>query len=310
MFSMTEFLKTEMPKPTRAVIKKFVDVSQILRVIPWDSIIGPGSPFNRQTGLPTPTKRAVGETYTHSQSTIDPGFEALKIQGGKSTFDAFQVATGGGSRRTTEIEAFLEAIALNFNRDFIKGDQATDPRDFDGLQVRLSGAQVIQADPAAGTVHPLSIKQALETKKRVRNPTHWVMSDSHQNWLTVMAHDRTVGGYITRTKDQMGDEVMNFCNLPVQVLDVDAEDTEVLDFTEAVTAGGNDGSSIYCVSFRPDRLHGIQNAFPQGKDLGLDPTNGTQYHAVVDWYAAIKMEHARSAARLRDIADAMPTLNP
>lgn len=308
VFTHHEFLKTEMPPTRRAVVKKFVDTSRLLAILPFLPANGAAATYMRQASLPSTTKRAIGETYTHSEGRYDPGVEFLKIMGGISRFDAFQVKTGSSGRRAQEAEAFVESIALNFERDFFKGDASGDPRDFDGLQARLTGEQVLAMDVAAGAVKPLAIKRALDLKREVSRPTHWLMSESMQDWLTVVAHDRTVGGYITRTKDEMGQDVVSFCNLPIVTIGTDADDVEILDFTEAVTGGGNDGTSIYCVSLRPDRLHGIQAAPVDAEDLGRDPTNGTQYNFVVEWYASILQEHRRSAARLRDIADAKPTL--
>lgn len=312
MFTMVEFQKTEMPPATRAVVKKFVETSVLLGVIPWDNIAGPGDMMMAQTALPTITKRAIGETYVHSQGTYDPGFEALKIQGGLSKFDRFQVLTGSGRRRTQETEAFLEAIALNFDRDFVKGDQDTDPRDYFGLQARLNRLpnQVLSADPIGGTLKPLSMSVALAAVTQTANPTHWVMSKEMRNWITVTANNTAVGGYITRSKDDMGKEVLMFCDLPILAINKDSTDTKILDWLETITAGGSGGTSIYCVSFRPDRLHGIQNSFPTAVDLGQDPTNGTQYNTLIEWLASIKLEHYRSATRVRDIANALLTLQP
>lgn len=308
-FTHQEFLKTEMPKGRLAVVKKFVDTSRLLAILPFTRSPGPADPVLRQAALPETTSRAIGETYAHTEGRYDPGMEFLKIQGGRSTFDAFQVATGQSGRRSQEAESFVEAIALNWDRDFFKADADTEPRDFDGLQARsLKNGQSFQADESGGTVKPLAIKRALDIKREVSRPTHWMMGELLVNWIIVMAHDRTVGGYITRDKNAMGEEVVNFCMLPIIPIMRDAADVDILDFNEAVTAGGNDGMSCYCVSLRVDRLHGIQNKPVDASDLGLDPSNGTQYNFVVEWYASIKEEHRRSFARYRDIADARPTL--
>lgn len=300
MMTMPEFLKTEAPAPQRAVTKLFVEEGALFRAIPWETSTQAGVPFNKQTGLPSTAARAVGETYTPSTGTVEPGFEAMKIYGGLAQFDAFQVATGSGSRRALEVASKVESAVRNFTADFVTGDATSDVRVVNGLQNRCTDTSknlYAQGDAAA------TITGGLTAKKMARRPTHIIMGEGLHNRFSVAAHNTAVGGYITRTKDAMGEEVMSLFNLPVIVVERDEADAEILDFSEASST-----TSAYFISFRPDMCHGAQVAFPRAEDLGRDPTNGTQWNTLVDWYATFVIHHDRAVVRWSGITDAAVTL--
>lgn len=298
--TMFEFLKTEAPDPQRAVAKLFTDEEPFFNVFPFETNPVSGVPFNRETALPATTARAVGEDYVGTTGTIDPGFEPLKIQGGISPFDSFQVETGSGSRRAVEAMGFVESVARNYLRDFIKGDDSADPRIIRGLQLRQDDTAVnhIVGGDVAGT-----ITQVLNAKTRCRKPTHWLMGTGLANKFTIAAHDTTVGGYITRSTDEFGLAVTILANLPIIEVDRDGADAEILGFTEANTT-----TSMYCVSLRPDMVHGLQAAPPAAVDLGRDPSVGTRWNTLVDWYASFIVRHKRGAIRYSGITDVAITL--
>ena len=300
MLTMAQFLTTEAPDKDKAIAKLFVEEGRLFREIPWETSAQAGVPFNKQTGLPGSAARAVGETYTASTGTVEPGFEAMKIYGGIAQFDAFQVATGSGSRRSFEIASKVESAVRNFTADFVKGDTASDPRVVNGLQLRCTDTTKNLYAPGTGAP---TITHGLTAKKMARKPTHVIMGEGLHTRFSVAAHNTAVGGYISRTKDGMGEEVMMLFGLPVIVVERDETDAEILDFSEASSS-----TSLYFVSFRPDMCHGVQVAPPRVEDLGRDPTNGTRYNALVDWYATFMIRHDRAVVRWSGITDAAVTL--
>jgi hypothetical protein len=225
------------------------------------------------------------------------------IQGGISNFDDFQVQTGSGSRRALEAESFIEAVGRNFVRDVLKGDDSSDPRIIRGLQLRLTDSTADTGNLLAPGAGAATITRFLAVARLVRNPTHYIMSRAMKDKLAIAAMDTSVGGYITRDKDEMGAEVMVVAGLRVIVADRDATDAIILPFTEASST-----TSVYCVSLGPLAMHGIQVRPPNVRDLGLDPTNGTQHNTVVNWEASFMLEGEKNAARYSQITDAAITL--
>ncbi len=300
MFTMPEFLKTNPPQMQAGIVKKFVDSSMLLRVMPFLTRPQPGHVFNRQASLPNVTARAIGELPTHSQGSVDPGYEPHKHYSGTAKFDRYQAITDQSDRIVFELLAFAEALALNYDRDVLKGDSSSNVKNLNGLQFRCTDTtqnHLVHGD-AAGT-----IANALVAKQMCRNPTHWIMGEGFHNKITLAAHNTSVGGQIERGKDEMGQEVTIFCGLPIVVVKRDASDTAILEFTEANTT-----TSVYCVSLRLDRLHGIQPEQPYVKDLGEDPSNGLQRNIVIDWHPGTVLEHPRSAVRWSGITNAALSL--
>jgi hypothetical protein len=297
--TMFEFLKTEAPAPERGVAALFVEEEPLFRAIPFETRPDAFVPYNRQTALPSTTARAVGESYTASQGTVEPGAEPMKMMGGISPFDNFQVATGD-TRRGQESAGFVESVARNYVRDFIKGDDSANPRIMRGLQLRQTDTDVNHLVQSAGAA---TVLKMLEAKDRGRRMTHWIMGKGLARRWTQAAHDTDVGGYITRGNDEIGKPVTMLADLPIIIVDRDAADSEILPFTEASST-----TSMYCVSLRPDMLHGIQVAPPIAEDLGRDPTTGTTWNTVVDWFASLVVRHARAAIRYSGITDALITL--
>lgn len=299
VMTQAEFLKTEAPPSEKAVAAKFVSQPGLLRVMPFETRPQPYVPFNRTAALPTTTNRAVGETYTASQGVVDPGFEAMKIQGGISPFDAFQVATGD-NRRRTEAANFIDSVGRNFVRDVIKGDDSSDPRIIRGLQLRCATSGTNLVTQSAGACTVIQMNRAIEL---CENPTHILMGTLMKTRFNVAASNTAVGGYITRGEDQFGSPVTFFADLPIIPVDRDAADARILGFTEASST-----TSIYVVSLGAESMHGIQVAPARAEDLGRDPSNGTRYNTVIDWYASFILRRERSAVRYENITDVAITL--
>lgn len=306
MMTMAQFLTTEAPDRERAIAKLFVGDarsgggSQLFRAIPWENRPQAGIFYNKQTAIASTAARAVGETYTASTGTVEPGFEPMKIYGGIAQFDAFQVATGSGSRRALEIAGKVESARRNFTADFIKGDSATDIRVVNGLQNRLTDTS--KNLYAHGTA-AFTITAGLAALDMARDCTHIICGRGLHRRITVAAHNTAVGGYITRGKDEIGAPVVMLFDKPLIPVENDEADTEILDFSETGST-----TSMYFVSFRPGMCYGAQVKPPTVEDLGRDPTNGTQYNAVVDWYANFVIEHDRAVVRMSGITDAAVTL--
>lgn len=299
--TLLEFLKTE-PGPAQSFpTKKFVETSPLMATITWENAEGTGTAYNQEASLPSTTARAVGETYSHSQGTYNPGFEPLKIYGGKSNFDAFLVRSGRGSRRSIEAGAFLESVARNWEMDFFKGSTTTDPRPIQGLQSRLTDTSrnhFVNGDAAA------TIRNFKRAKKLGVNLTHIAMGEDMKIRVDTAASNNSVGGAVYMRKDEsLGMEVTFLCGLPILTISRDETETDILDFSEASST-----TSVYFLSLRPDMLHGQWHGPPTMVDLGRDPTTGTSYNSVLDWDAGTVLEHPRAAVRMSGITDAAITL--
>lgn len=288
------------------VIAMFARSSDLLMALPFKDIAGNAYAYNQEGSLPAIAFRGVNEAYTASTGTINPEVEALRICGGDLDVDTFLIKTGGPAVRATHEEMKVKALAAELTRAIIKGDSGSQPREFDGLQARLVGNQLI----AAGTTDagdPLQLTILDELIDAVTQPSALIMNRTMRRRLSAAARLATVGGYITYDLDAFGRRVTRYNDLPILVAYSDNGGTEPLLFDEQgdvnATPGGTTSTSIYCVGFGDGLVTGIQNGVMDVRDLGeLDAS--PQYRTRVEWFAGLCIEHGRAAARIGGISNA------
>jgi hypothetical protein len=287
----------------QAIIEFYAGSSDILRVLPFEGIQGNALQYNREETLPGVGFRGVNESFTESTGVINPQTEALAISGGDLDVDNFIIRTMGPNQRSTQERMKVRALALQWTKKFIKGDSSSEPREFDGLQVRLTGGQRIDAGATSGG-DALSLLKLDELIDQVENPTHLIMNKTMRRRLTVASRNQAVGGHIRFETDEFGRQVTLYNDLPILLVDLDNEGNAILPFTEANPGGGAAAStSIYCVSMTDEGVMGLENGGIDPRDLGeLDskPVVRTR----VEWYSSFGVFHSRGAARLRGIKDA------
>ena len=285
-----------------AIIELYAGSSSILSALPFQSITGNALKYNREEALPGVGFRGVNEAYTASTGVLNPLTEALVIAGGDLDVDKFIIDTMGANQRSTHEAMKVRALSLAWTRKFIKGDTASDPREFDGLQVRATGSQLISAGSTANG-EPLKLTKLDEAIDQTLDPTHIIMNKTMARRLSAAARLYTVGGYVTYELNQFGQRVMEYNGLPILTVDLDHTGTAILPFTEAAASGTDTATSIYVVSMGDGMLTGIQNGTISVRDLGELQT-APVFRTRVEWYNGIAVFHGRAVTRLRHISDA------
>ena len=280
----------------QGVISKFAESSDILRVLPFISISGNALKYNLEETLPGVAFRGVNESYTPSTGVINPQVESLTIAGGELDVDTYIVKTMGADQRTTHEAMKIKALALSWTKTFIKGDSETDPREFDGLQKRLTGDGLI----ANGTT-ALSLAKLDEAIDAVDGANYLMMNKTMRRLLTVAERTAAVGGNVTITKDEFGKQVTNYNGIPILIVDKDNTNTDILDFSEASST-----TSIYVVAVGEGQVSGIENGGMDINDLGELETS-PKYRTRIEWYNCIGVFAPRSACRLAGITNAAVT---
>lgn len=285
-----------------AIIEMFPETSELLTALPFQTIAGNALKYNREETLPGIAFRGYNESYTESTGVINPITETLHILGGDADVDRQLVKSMGAEIRAQHVKMKVKALTSSWTEKFIKGDNATEPREFDGLQNRLTGSQVVDAGSTANG-EPLKLTKLDELIDAVDNPTHLLMNRTMKRRLSAAARLYTVGGFINYTLGEFGRRVMEYNGLPIITIDQDNEGNEILPFTESAASGTSTACSIYCVSLGDGSLVGIQNDTVEAYDLG-EIDSAPVYRTRIEWAAGIAMFGAKAAARLRYVADA------
>lgn len=288
-----------------AIIELYAGSSDILMNLPFEGINGNALKYNREGKLPGVGFRGVNEGYTASTGILNPMTETLVIAGGDLDVDKFIITTQGANQRAVHEAMKVRALSLAWTAKFIKGDTASDPREFDGLQVRITGSQKIAAGATAnGTA--LSLEKLDEAIDQTLNPTHLIMNKKMARRFNTAARNTNVSGYVTYDKDALGRRVTKYNDLPILTVDLDNDQNQIITNTEACTSGTATGTSIYVVSMGDGMLTGIQNGSIDVRDLGELQTSPL-YRTRVEWYNGIAIYNGRAATRIWSIADAAIT---
>jgi len=285
----------------QAIIELYAGSSDILSALPFESISGNALKYNRESALPGVGFRGVNEAYTASTGVLNPLTESLVIAGGDLDVDKFILDTMGQNQRSVHEAMKVRALALSWTQKFLKGDSASDPREFDGLQTRIIGGQKIAAGSTANG-SALSLAKLDEAIDQTLNPTHLIMSKAMARKFSAAARLTTVGGYVTWDLNSFGKRVMSYNGLPIITVDLDHTGTAILPFTEAATSGTATATSIYVVSLGADGVLGLQNGGIDVRDLGELQT-APVFLTRIEWYNGFAVFNGRAATRLYSIAD-------
>ncbi len=287
----------------KAVVQIYALSSPILTVMPFRTIPGNALRYNQEKTLPGVAFRGINEGFTASTGILNPVTEALTIAGGDIEIDNFIIKTEGPGSRSVHEAMKIKALAEDWQRAFVKGDTATTPKEFDGLQVRITGNQLL-ANGATSGGDALSLAKLDEMIDSVLSPTHLIMNKSQARRITQAARTTTVGGYVNYEPDEFGRRIMTYNDLPILKLEDAAGGDTVLPYDESNPGGGGAAStSIYCVSLGDGMLTGIENGGMDVRDLGEGETTPT-LKTRIEWYSGITIMHGRAAGRLWGIKDA------
>lgn len=285
------------------VIETFARESEILRVMPFQDIAGNALSYNREAQLPGVAFRGVNEGYAESVGVINPQTESLYIAGGDLDVDRYIIQTMGAQVRSTHEALKIKALSQAWTTKFFKGDTVLQPREFDGLQARLTGSNLIDAGASSGgdALSLDTLDQAIDT---VANPTHILMSRAMKRKFTAAMKSTSLSGTIFLTKDDFGRPITEYNGLPLLTTYGDNINVDPLGFNEANPGGGSAvGTSVYVVSFDQSGVCGLQNGGIDVRDLG-ELQQLPLFRTRVEWYAGIGVFNGYAAVRIRGIKNA------
>lgn len=290
-----------------AVIQMFAENSDILRALPFEDIPGGSLSYNVEGKLPGVAFRGYNEAYAESVGIVNPQTEVLRIAGGDLDVDKAIIKTRGEGVRSAQEAMKVKALSLHLAGKIINGDSATNPREFDGLRVRIAGEQLVPANLGAPSANsPLSLEALDAAIDRVDGATHLIMSKAMRRKLFTASRTTNVGGDIEVSTDDFGFRVTSYNGLPMLIADYDDEGARIIDFNEAGPAGGAVSTSIYVVNFSDGMLTGLQNGTMEVNDLG-EIDSKPVLRTRIEWLVGLAAMHGRCAARVWGITDAAVT---
>jgi hypothetical protein len=287
----------------RGVIEIFPRVSPVLERLPFFNVNGQAYKYNQEETLPGIAFRGINESYTESTGIVNPQVEALYVLGGISSVDRALVKTQGNVNNLRSVYDSMKAkaAALEYTKKFFKGDNSTDPNEFDGLENRLTGDQVIDQGSTSGG-DALTLDKIDELLDAVQGGADVLFMNKTLR-RKVNSLVRAAGQAIETVSDVFGRQLMAYAGVPIAVIEQDKDGNEILPFTEDNPGGGSAASSsIYAVRFGvAEYVSGLQAGDMDVEDLGL---NRTMYETLIEWICGLGVFHPKAAARLKGIKNA------
>ena len=277
--------------PLRAgIIEIFPRTSAVLERLPFYSISGNSYKYNQESVLPSIGFRGLNESYTADVGVLNPVTESLVILGGISQVDRALVKSQGGvnNLRSIHDSQKAKAASLEYTRCFFKGDSETNTKEFDGLQRRLTGDQVIDM---GGTLTLAKLDEMIDAAQG--SPDVLFCNKTMRRKINALM--RAAGQATETVSDAFGRQINSYAGIPIGIIEEDAENSAILGFDEK-----DDTTSIYACRFGFEMLSGLQNGGIDVEDLGLVET---MYKTLIEWLTGLIIWHGKSVARLKGITN-------
>jgi len=302
MITVVEYAKGLANEDIRkAPIVMFAEYSDVLQRLPIQGLAGSVYVGYRQAVLPTLSFRGINETSTTGHGTLTPYQEATYIMDHDIDVDRAIVDRHGMSRRDYENKLGLTAAARLWVDSFFRGDQSSDPRVFNGLQVRAGRFSRTRHNSTASGGAALSLAnldQALnQTRKEGKSTVIIAPYDSIPLWIAA-ARTTTLTGFVMQTWDETGAPKMSYAGHDFLWGYPKDDHAPVLGFTEVASGGGAAvTASLYIATFGEGYLHGIQIQPLAYEDVGLLQDRIT-YRSHIKWDVGLVDDHKYCLTRL------------
>jgi hypothetical protein len=187
---------------------------------------------------------------------------------------------------------------------WFNGDEAVDPRAFDGLKKRI-GTESSQAFNSNGAFSLSKLDELIDSVDGDNKVIH--MGKPMRRLLTAASRSSSIGGFLTTTRNEFGKLITTYGETPIVVTDTNAQNVPIQGFTEAGST-----TSVYCVAYGDQQVTGIQGPDSAG-GYGIDvtafgqvqdaPVNRTR----LEWSVGLAIMNGKAAARAYGITNAAMT---
>jgi hypothetical protein len=302
--TLIEFAKTVQDPLQRGVVKTFAETSPIFESLPFVDIPGNSWTYNEESVLPGAAFRSINGSYTESVGVIIPKTEKIKILGGETDTDIMFKKWGGSAvldRRAYDNESKARAIARYFDKIYIDGDEDSDMKQFDGLNVRCAVSQHLHADAGTGSAGANLTENLIQCLADLVDggPDLFLMGKKVYRNLASLFKGSSILAF--GDANAFGKRPPTFNGVRIGILDKDNDGNEILAMDE--TEGSSSGvcGSMYALKFGAWQYAcGLQNGPVDVRDLDELQTKPV-LRTRIEWPMTVAFFHPRSYARLQGI---------
>ena len=295
LITLTEYAKGFANEDIRrTIIEMFTQYSDVFDVMPFEGLRGSKYTGYREAALATPVFRAINEASSSGHGTISPFDEATYIIDHDIDVDRAIQDRHGPERRNYEERMGITAFARLWIDTFVKGDQSTNPRVFNGLQVRARkfGRLYHNSTASGGAALSLANLDQMLLQLSRKSGTSYILIPfiSIPLWIQA-ARTSNLTGFVMQTFDEIGTPKMSYAGLRLLHGYPKDDQVPVLQFNETGTGGGSAvTASLYGLTLGEGMLRGIyvRNLTPE--DVGMLQDRKT-YRTHISWDVGLVDEH-------------------
>ena len=318
-WTLGEFSKIEVDPLRKSVIDTLLMNSNLMELIPWETIGSLSTRVVRYQDLPSVGFRKLNEAFAESIGHFEGKNETISLFGGDIDTDK-AIARAGNSianARAIQQNMKLRSIAYTINDKFINGSPTVDPEEFKGIKERIDDivaeGYTGQKINNAGTAGDGILLDAAERGNFLNRLDQLIYSIVGHNpdflfmnskMLLALRSCLRQERLLNQAQDQFGRVIDMYGSIRLIDIGVKADQiTEIITNTETTTgvAGGTECTSIYAVKFGiGEHLWGIQEYPLEVEDLGQLQT-APVYRTRIDWNLGLADVNPRCMGRLYNI---------
>lgn len=317
MLTLAEAAKLESDPLRRGVMETIHLETAFLSLVPFYEISGSAYKYNLEDTLPGVEYRAVNSAYAESTGTFNQATESIVIGGGEADVDTFIQRTQGNlnDQRALQERAKAKAMGFQFQDSFINGSVVRDANEFDGLNRRIVGDQVL--DPTGDSIPIMGaddddrhafldfLDELIGLVPGVNGSNGLIIMSSRAQAKFSSALRRLT--MATTTVDQLGRQFDSYRGIPFVDAGVNPWTGDPIVSETEPSGGGaptNDTTSIYVVKLgrTPDdeAVTGLTNGGLQVEDLGKLQSKPA-WRTRIEFFHGLGVFGGQAAARGRHV---------
>lgn len=204
-------------------------------------------------------------------------------------------------------------VGVTFNESFIKGDQTSAPREFNGLQTimedQIEDSQTLSGNTGSGDALSLTLMD--EAIHAVRDAGIIFCSKAMARKFWAAGRSSAVAGFVNYgpndpnpTGSGLGARITFYQGIPIVELAGSFNRDDILPFDETKPGGtGGNQTSLYIAKLGSEGLYGAQLGNIKATNFGL--VQGSVFNRWdIEWSAAVGIRHPLAIARVAGILDA------
>jgi hypothetical protein len=303
-----EAAKSEQDMLRRGVFQE-LSRSELAGIIPFVNTTGPGVFYSKVSELPQVGFRGLNEVANANYGVINPQAEQFKILADDIDVDTYEINTQGQEVVANQVSLKSQSMGLYLEDQFINGDEAINPRGFDGLRKRINVGSS-QAINASGALSLTALDELIDATDANGGRKVLIMNQRMNRLITAASRATGIGGFITSELNAFGRRARFYNDVEIVTTKVSNTNQQVQPFTETTGGAGTGGdrTSIYCVSFGDNLVTMHQGAIdgqfgPSIRNLG-EVDDASVNRTRFEWYVLMAIYHGRAASRLYNVSNA------